>query len=439
MNGIRRSLRLSERLAFGFVSAMLVLLLFSATAPSPMYIIYQQRWQFSPTMLTVIFGVYAVTVLACLLLFGALSDAVGRRPVLIVSLVIAIASMILFATAGGVPSLLVARAMQGIGVGMATGAVSAALIELAPRRAPQRGILMNAIGPGIGIAVGAVVAGVLVEYAPAPTVLTYIVLIIAFAVVVAALVIMPETSPRAGTGSIRPRRVSVPSGARRPFTVFSLVIVALWAIGGMYMALGPSLVAEILNTRNHAIGGLVVTTFAGVTVIVQLALGRRGVRDPITVGVFPLLAGLALLLLAMSLGSAAWFFAGSIVVGAGWGAMYSGAFRSLSALAEPTRRGELLAAVYVVAYLSMSLPVVAAGLATSHFGLHSTTTVFGCVVAGLALIAVGGIRWARRTGEPVASRAAAAAPQTPPEPCPSPCGTPPVEVTGDTRERVGVG
>jgi MFS family permease len=106
------SLRLSNGIAFGLLTSILVSLLASSSAPTPLYATYQAQWGFSPVTITVIFGVYAVAVLASLLVFGSLSDHVGRRPMLLGALVVQAGVMILFATASGLSVLLAARVVQ---------------------------------------------------------------------------------------------------------------------------------------------------------------------------------------------------------------------------------------------------------------------------------------------------------------------------------------
>jgi MFS family permease len=56
------------------------------TLPTPLYVIYQARWHFSPGIITLIFASYAGGVLAALLLAGRVSDQVGRKPVLVTAL-----------------------------------------------------------------------------------------------------------------------------------------------------------------------------------------------------------------------------------------------------------------------------------------------------------------------------------------------------------------
>jgi MFS family permease len=391
----RARVGLSRDAGFWLVGTILVLMLFSSSVPSPMYVIYQQRWQMSATMITVVFAIYAVAVLFALLVFGSLSDQIGRRPVLLVSIGLVVISMAIFAGAQGVSWLLVARAVQGLGVGLATGAMSAALVELAPPNAPGRGTLVNGVGPTLGMALGALIAGLLVQYAPAPTVLSYLVLLGAFVLTAVGVRFMPETAQHTGPVRIRPRRISVPQASRRAFALLSLALIAVWAVGGFYLSLGPSLAVDVLHSTNHLIGGLTVAVLAGVASIGQVALGKTVPTRTALIGLVSLLVGLALLLVTLATESAVVFFVGTAVLGAGWGTTFLGAFRLLAGLAEPARRGELMAAVYVVAYLAMSVPVVVAGLITSHLGLHQTATIFIIAVAAVCAVALAGLRWAK--------------------------------------------
>ena len=386
---------LSRDAGFWLVGSILVLMLFSSSVPSPMYVIYQQRWHMSATMLTVVFAIYAIGILASLLVFGSLSDQIGRRPVLLASLALVIVSMVVFAAAQGVAWLLIARAIQGLGVGLATGAMSAALVELAPPSAPGRGTLVNGVGPTLGMALGALIAGLLVQYAPAPTVLSYVLLAVAFALTAVGVQLMPETAKHTGQLRIRPRRISVPAAGRRAFALLSLGLVAVWAVGGFYLSLGPSLAVDVLHSTNHLIGGLTVAVLAGVASIGQVVLGKSAPARAALIGLLFLLAGLALLLITLGTSSSVVFFVGTAILGAGWGITFLGVFRSLAMRADPARRGELMAAVYVVAYLAMSVPVVVAGLITSHLGLHRTATIFIIAVAVVCAVALAGLNWAK--------------------------------------------
>jgi MFS family permease len=383
--------RISRGSAFWLVAAVSVFLLVCSTVPSPMYVIYASRWHFSAAMITIIFSVYGVFVLAGMLMFGGLSDVIGRRPVLLAAVFLAVVSLVLFTVAWGVGALLIARAVQGVAVGIASGAIGAALIELAPPGSPGRGTLLGSTTPIIGLAAGALGAGVLVDHAPGPTVLSYVVLLVAGLLVMVAIAGVPETATATAQGIstvLAPRRVSVSRSARRCFTLISLSVVAVWAVGGIYLSLGPSIVAEILHSRSHVLGGLAITALAGSGAVAQVSCQRMRGRRPLLLGALLMLSGLILVALALAAGSAVVFFGGTVALGFGWGATYMASFRLAAGLAEPDHRGELITAIYIVAYAAASVPAVGAGVAAQHFGLHTAMAASVAVVGGLVILAM---------------------------------------------------
>lgn len=375
--------------SFWILAAALFTLMVAAAAPSPLYVVYQHRWHFSASMLTAVFAAYAIALLGTLLTVGGLSDFLGRRPVLAVSLLTEVASMATFLTAHGVGQLLAARILQGIATGAATGAISAGLVDLQPAHRPRLSAMVNSLAPTVGLAVGALLAGLLVQYAPAPTVLVFTLLLVAFLALSVALVVVPETvSRRPGAlASLRPR-ATVPPSARRQFLAATPAIVAAWAVGGLYLSLGPSLAAGVLGVANHVVGGLVVSTLTGAGAVAVLVMRDRTPRQMMNAGVSVLAAGTALTLLALALPSVPLFFAGTAVAGAGFGTAFLGSFRALATLAAPPQRAELFASLYLVSYLAFSVPALVAGLAVTSVGLTDTTIAYGGMVILFALVAL---------------------------------------------------
>ena len=151
------------------LGSLIVALLASSAAPTPLYAIYQATWHFTPITTTVVFGVYAMAVLASLLTLGKLSDHVGRRPVLLTALAVHAGSLVIFATATGVPELLAARVVQGLSTGAALGAIGAAMLDMDR----ELGTFANSVAPGMGSATGAILSALAVRFLPDPTHLIY--------------------------------------------------------------------------------------------------------------------------------------------------------------------------------------------------------------------------------------------------------------------------
>ncbi|MGH3387300.1 MAG: MFS transporter [Actinomadura sp.] len=379
---------MSRPVGFWLLAAALLAFLAASGAPSPLYVVYQHRWGFSPTVLTTIFAVYVLALLLALLTVGGLSDHIGRRPVLTAALIAEAAAMGLFLTADGVGPLLLARTLQGLATGAAAGAISAGLLDLQPSPTSPLGPLLNTIAPAAGLAAGALGTGLLVQYAPAPTTLVFALFTAAFVLLAAAMPFLPEpASPRPGAWASLWPRVAVPPQARRTFLAAVPCLTATWALAGLYLSLGPSLAAGILHIGNHLVGGLVVTTLTGVAAAASLLVRDLPPRRVMAAGSVALAAGTGLTLFALAGPSTPLFFLGTALAGAGFGSSFLGTFRSLAVLAGPEVRAELFASLYIVSYLALSVPAVLAGLAVSSLGLRATTTGYGAVVILLALLA----------------------------------------------------
>ncbi len=374
-----------RRRLFAAVAGVVVLFLAASSVPSPLYVVYQQQWGFSSATLTVVFAVYVLGLLTSLLVVGGLSDHVGRRPVLATALGVQTVAVVLFLLAGNVTMLLVARAVQGVATGAAITAMAATLVDLSPARAG----LANAVTPLVGLALGALGCGLLVEYAPAPTRLIYVVLLAGFVVVAIVLALLPETASRrpGALASLRPR-VGVPPHLRSEVLAIVPVLTASWALGGLYLSLGPSVAASLFGLRSHVVGGLVVTLLCGVGALTAVAVFRRPPQTLLAPAGALLAVGTVVTLVGLGLDSILMAVAGTVVAGTGFGSASLACFGTLARIASPELRGELMAVAYTVAYLAFSVPAVAAGVATVAVGLRPVAEVYGLVVVALGLAAV---------------------------------------------------
>ena len=251
----------------------------------------------------------------------------------------------------------------------------------------------------LGLAAGGLGTSALVQYAPAPTHLVWWLLLGACAAAAVAVLAIPETTPgRAGVlAALRPR-VAVPRQARGTLAVALPCMIAAPAVNGFYLSLGPSLAAQVLRSPDLLWGGLVIFLVTGTGAAATVAF--RGLSGPAAMlaGCLALLAGAVMTLAAIQTASAAAFLAGTAVAGAGVGTgFFLGAYRILTALASPGQRAGLVAAIWVVFYLAFSVPVVAAGVATTHFGLHQTAVVYSAALAVLAAAAAGSFLFRRRS------------------------------------------
>ncbi|HEY6888192.1 MAG TPA: MFS transporter [Solirubrobacter sp.] len=376
---------LTPRVAYAHVAAVIGLALFASGTPSPLYGTYRELWGFSPVVLTLIYATYAFGVLAALLLAGRISDEIGRRPVLLTALATLMATSVLFMLADSTAWLFIARGIQGIATGLALGAASAALLDLHPKRNPAAVGLTNGVASAGGMGLGILISAFLVQFAPAPRVLPYVVLFVLFAIAFVGALLMPEPVEAQGRPRLTPQRPSIPPVVRRPFFLAALAVISSGSIGGLFISLGPALAAQLLHTDNHLVTGLGVFALAASGAVAQLVFGRTAPWMGTAIGSLALAAGMLAIVLAASTETTALFWIGAIVGGAGFGVAFLGGLRALSTAIPPQHRAEVMSAFYIVAYLAISVPAIIAGVLVTPLGLESTFEIFGSAIAALAV------------------------------------------------------
>lgn len=372
----------SNRSSLWFLALTLLSFLAASTAPTPLYHLYQEHLHFSAATLTVIFGVYAISLLVALLTVGSLSDFLGRKPVIFTAVMLNILAMLLFINADSVAWLIAARVLQGFATGMATAVLSAALLD-ANR---QQGPLINSVAPLLGMAMGAMGCGLLAEFAPLPLQLTYWLLLVMFVLQALYVWRLPESvSRQPGVwASLRPT-LDVPPQARRTLWMVLPINTAVWALGGFYASLAPSLVRTATGSTSNLIGGATVAALTVTGALMIYCLRNRPGDKVLQLGASLLPAGVALILIAVHTASLSLFFVGTLVAGCGFGAGFLGAVRSLVPLALPHERAGLMSAFYVLSYLAFCMPALLAGSLTRTFGLVASTDGYGAVLIVLAL------------------------------------------------------
>jgi MFS family permease len=378
----------SNRASLWFLAVTLLSFLAASTAPTPLYHLYQEQMQFSAATLTLIFGVYALSLLAALLSVGSLSDYLGRKPVIFTAVMLNILAMLLFIYADSVAWLISARVLQGFATGMATAVLSATLLDTDR----QQGPLVNSVAPLLGMALGGMGCGLLAEFAPAPLHLTYWLLLVLFAMQAVFVWRLPESVTRqsGAWASLRPT-LHVPVQARATLWRVLPLNTATWALGGFYASLAPSLVRTATGSISNLIGGATVAALTVTGALMIYTLRNQAATKALQLGASSLPAGVVLILLGVHSASLPLFFLGTLVAGCGFGAGFLGAVRSLVPLALPHERAGLMSAYYALSYLAFCLPALLAGNLARTFGLVATTDGYGAVLMVLALSAMAGL------------------------------------------------
>jgi MFS family permease len=381
-------LALGRRWGFAAAAYAFAVTMLGTTMPTPLYGLYQQEFGFSELMITVIFATYAAGVIAALLLLGRLSDQIGRRRALLPGLAFSALSAVAFLAAQGLGLLLVGRVLSGLSAGLFTGTGTAALLDLAGPGARGRATLVATLVNMGGLACGPLLAGVLAEFAGSPLRLVFWV-DLALLVPAAALVwAMPETVRATGRARIRPQRLHLPSQVRGTFASAALAGFAGFAVLGLFTAVAPAFLSEILGVDNHAVVGLIAFSVFAASMAGQMALPIVPSTSALPAGCAALIAGMGLLALGLATSSLALLVAGGVVAGLGQGLSFRAGLAAVNETSPADRRAEVASIFFVVAYVAISVPVVGVGLLADLTTLRTAGLIFAAVVAVIALTVV---------------------------------------------------
>jgi MFS family permease len=197
---------------------------------------------------------------------------------------------------------------------------------------------------------------------------------------------MPEPVLDRSRFRLTVQRPRVPSVVRPQFVLAGLAVLSSWSIAALFFSLGPQLALHLFRSTNVILSGVGIVALAGSATLAQLLTARTAPWVAASTGSIALAAGMVMIVLAAATDSSVAYLAGSIVGGAGFGAAFLGGLRALVAGIPPEYRAAVLAAFFVVAYASLSVPAVLAGLLVTHISLQSTFEIFGSAVAAIALL-----------------------------------------------------
>jgi len=380
-----------QRWSVVVVGYLFTVVLLGGTVPSPLYPFYIASLGLTPFLVTVVFAAYAVGTLAALLLFGGLSDRVGRRPVLALAVVVAAASTLVFLLWQTLPGLLLGRALSGVSVGLTTGTATAALAELHPNRRTATTVATAANMGGLGL--GPILAGVLAAHEPGPTTTPYLVFL-ALLLPVLALLAVPETGPGRAGGvagalrAVRPQRLTVPAGTGARFAAAALAGFTSFALLGLFPALTSEFLSTVLDDPSPQTVGLAVAVVFAAAVAAQLAAQRTAPDRAALLGLALLPVGAVLLVLALAAGSLPLFLAAAVVGGTGIGSAFQSAVARVAGLAAPAERAAVTSTFFVVAYLGITVPVVGVGELATATTLTEAALALAVLVTVLAGVCI---------------------------------------------------
>ena len=373
------------------VAAEIAVIYVLSTLPTPIYVIYRQQFHFSDIVLTLIYAAYVIGTVTTMFFLGRLSDQVGRRSVVLISLGISAASAIIFLFANTTAWLFPARILSGLSIALASGASAAWIVEL---QAQQDKTFASQITIGanlLGLGVGPLIAGLLAQYAPWPLRLCYIVFLALVIPTVVLIWMSRETLDKPtslSNASVRPR-LGVPPAIHAQFISPAIAAFVTFSVLGFYTALLPSLLAQSLQINNHAVAGIIVAGLFFVGTVTVCFTGKLKSWTGMLLSLILFVPSLALLVWAEAARSMWILLAGTAVTGIAAGFGYRFSLQVVNEITPENRRSEVVSSYLIACYCGVSLPVIGIGLVSQASSVFVADTIFAVFISILAVVAIG--------------------------------------------------
>jgi MFS family permease len=337
-----------------------------------------------------IYAVYVFGNVAAVLIFGRVSDQIGRRVTVLSAIVLAMVGAIVFIFAQGTSWMFLRRILTGFANSLGIGTLTAWLTELHTRRDKSVGAMVATAANMAGLALGAILAGLLAQFAPWPLRLPWLIYLGMLLAIAVAVLGVPETVPRRMRQwrqvSLRPR-IGVPKEIRVAFVAPAATAFATFALFGFYLALIPGLLVHDLREPAPWVAGLVLFELTAIVAIVTVASRNLPSRAAMfgALALYP--AGLALLLLAQVLHSMPLLLGASALVGIAGAIGYRGSVQVVNEIAPDARRSEVVSAYHAFCFAGNSVPVIGIGVLSVWASGLLSDIVFAIVIVSLTVVA----------------------------------------------------
>lgn len=378
----------SHPAGFWLIAVAFLITMVGTTLPTPLYALYQQHLGFGPTWVTLIFAIYAAGVISALLAVGSWSDQLGRRPMLLAGLAMGAISAVIFLCTDSIGGLLIARLISGFSAGIMTGTGTVAVIEAAPKRWQNSATLVATAANMLGLGLGPLLAGFTSQFLPWPVHLAFVVHLVLLLAATAAILAVGETVQRPAKPRLGFQRPSLPAAVRGPFVPAAIAGLAGFSVTGLFTSLVPAIMRQVMgHAGGLVIGAVILVLFAG-SIVGQVWVRRIREAAQMTVGCTVLILGVACLGLSIASAQLWLLVLGGALSGIGQGLTFRAGMGAVANAAPVGQKAGVTSALFIVYYLSMSVPVIAVGVSIPVFGLHHSAEFFSAVVALIAMLAM---------------------------------------------------
>jgi MFS family permease len=359
------------------VAIALLLVTLSVNIAMPLFRVYAMEAGLNNGQTSLVLAAYIMGMLPCYVFLGGISDRFGRKPVMIVSVICALASTAIITAFPDVYALVFSRVLQGIALGLSMGCGTAYISELLnpDKMAATKAANLASLYTSIGFGGGALATTIVLLFSFSFVPVTYYILLALTLVGLIYVLLLPKLPPIGGN------LIRLPYFPKGSFAV-NLAIAICWAANGVVIAIIPAQLAKYGLT---IYGGfcLVLMNWSGA--FLQPFIRKINAVMSVRLGFFLVPVGFGLVITGCYFNMLAVILSGTVVMGlAAYGFSFMGGLSIISNLGG-VQKARAVSGYMFYGYIGFGIPAIFLGYIADHFGIINSLLVFEVTIIFLSI------------------------------------------------------
>jgi DHA1 family multidrug resistance protein-like MFS transporter len=316
-----------------------------------------------------IISAFAVVSLTLNIPGGIVSDKFGRKPLVVIGLLLYAVAAILFPLSKSPYDWIFIRALQGAGAGIFFPAITALIADITSEEERGHALSVYNMGLGIGLAVGPISGGFLFEHYGIFMPFLFCAVFALISVVLVLLFVCEPTKAFAEKRQEkRERKLLLGAGAGPALLLCCVVIFFGKGVASLMSALFSPFAVMNFNVSEALIGAILSAMFVVFSLLqveFNKLMKRVGEQILAIAGLF--LCACGLLVLSFATGVSELFITGGFL-GAGLGAILLGTLTLATKAAGEGQEGKVMGIYYTTFYASLATIPIVCGALSDVFG-----------------------------------------------------------------------
>ncbi|WP_455644646.1 MFS transporter [Methanosphaera sp.] len=318
-----------------------------------------------------------------LLFFARLSNYLGRKPVIITTIIFAIIGCISFVYVNGSNLFLIGRFLQGLSCGMSAGCIQTFILDTAPPNS-NLGVIMSTNIPLIGFSIGALNSASIVDNNPSLISNIFILIIILLLICIFGILVSQETITRKSgvLSSIKPE-VKVPNNIIRFIPISIIIFVSTYTISGFYQSFSSSMALLNFGFNSKLIAAVIYTSIIAPQIIGSTLINRLSIKDAQRYGIIGFTIALIFVNIALIKSYFTLFLTCNIIASLFCGLCFTSCMNNIVYRTKKEDMAGVLATTYIITDGGTALT----NLLISGLVIHTTVSNVALIYLGFVIIA----------------------------------------------------